>query len=97
MVRIEDEDGLRLVNEGAVATADDKVEALLARIVEALREGDGGPLERPVLALRVGVDGQNKNSTFTRALKLGRQREILAKTEPSKVGEKALYALASSR
>jgi hypothetical protein len=45
------------------------------------------------LALRVGVDGQN--STFTRALKLGWQRDVLAKTEPSKVGEKALYALAS--
>jgi hypothetical protein len=93
MVRIEDEDGLRLVNEGEVATADDKVEGLLARIIEQLREAGGGPLERPVLALRVGVDGQN--STFTRALKLGWQRDVLAKTEPSKVGEKALYALAS--
>jgi hypothetical protein len=92
MVRIEDEDGLRLVNEGEVATSDDKVEGLLARIIEQLREAGGGPLERPVLALRVGVDGQN--STFTRALKLGWQRDVLAKTEPSKVGEKALYALA---
>ena len=61
-----------------MASADDKVEALLARIIERLRE-DGGALERPVLAMRLGTDV--RDGTFQRALRLGWQREQLAKSE----------------
>lgn len=90
LVRIEgDEQHLRLVSEGAVAAADDKVEAMLARVLAALQD-DGGALARPVLELRVG--SKPKNSTLTRALKLGWQREQLAKTKGG-FGEPTLYAL----
>lgn len=85
-----DETTIELVNAGPVAAADDKVEALLARIVEALRD-DGGTLERQVLALR--VDKATTDGTFSRALRLGWQRELLAKTKGN-VGEPTLYALA---
>jgi hypothetical protein len=81
---------LELTNEGKVAVAEDKVEAMLARIVEALRE-DGGTLERQAVALRLGADAGS--GTFTRALKLGWQREQLAKS-PRKVGSATLYSLA---
>jgi hypothetical protein len=92
LVRIEaeDEDRIELVSDGPVARADDKVEAMLARIIEALRES-GGYLERPVLALRIDTDG--RNSTFTRALKLGWQRNQLAKEEGA-VGKPTVYSLA---
>lgn len=91
LVRIEVEgDHLRLVSEGGVASADDRVEAMLARVLEALR-ADGGPLGRPQLALRIGV--ASNSGTFTRALKLGWQRELLAKDDPEKVGAPTLYAL----
>ena len=94
LVRVEaddEEETLRLVNAGPVALADDKVEATLAKVLRVLGEA-GGPLDRPVLALRVDVD--TKDGTFQRALKLGWQRGQLAKTEPSRIGEKVLYALA---
>jgi hypothetical protein len=93
LVRLEEdeEERLRLINEGPVALAEDKVEAMLARIVTVLSE-DGGTLERAVIAMRVGSDV--RDGSFQRALKLGWQRGQLAKTEPAKVGEKALYALA---
>jgi hypothetical protein len=91
-VRIEaDEDGeaIRLVNEGPVAAREDKVEALLAKIITAL-EADGGTLERPVIAVRIGTDV--RNGTFSRALKLGFQRGQLAKSEKV-VGEPISYSL----
>lgn len=83
---------VRLVNEGEVAMAEDKVEAMLARITRALAD-DGGPLERSVLALR--VEANPKDRSFARALALGRQREQFATNEQDrKVGEPALYSLA---
>ena len=92
LVRIEgDGEAIRLVNEGAVAKADDRVEAMLAGIVAALRE-EGAPLGRPTLAVRIGTS--TNNGTFSRALKLGWQRGVLAKTEPERVGDATLYALA---
>jgi hypothetical protein len=95
LVRIEgddDQNEIRLVNEGPVALAEDKVEAMLAKIVQALRD-DGGAQGRPALAVHVGTDP--KNGTFNRALNLGWQRGQLAKTAPGKVGEPTLYALAT--
>lgn len=92
LVRIEvDEEAerLELVNEGPVALADDKLEAMLARVFAALNE-DGGALERPVLAVRVGSD--TKDRTFQRALALGWQRGQLAKSE-RRVGEPTVYSL----
>ena len=86
-----DDGRLELVNEGPVATADDKVEGLLARVIAALRD-DGGALDLATLALRVGAG--NRDRTLQRALSLGRQRGLLATNEDRKVGEKALYALA---
>jgi AAA domain len=80
---------LELTNEGGVAYAEDKVEALLERVLKELRS-DGGTLTRPELALRLGVD--SRNSTFTRALKLGWQREQLAKSE-RKPGQPTVYSL----
>lgn len=93
LVRISapDADRLELTNEGDVAVAEDKVEALLARIVETLRES-AGTLERQALALRLGVD--SKDGTFSRALKLGWQREQLAKSE-KKVGAPTVYSLSA--
>jgi hypothetical protein len=94
LVRIEgdgDDAELRLTNEGAVARADDKVEATLAQIVQKLAE-TGGPLERQVLALR--VDKDPKDGTFSRALKLGFQREMLAKSPRERPTDPQLYALA---
>jgi hypothetical protein len=83
---------VRLVNEGEVAMAEDKVEAMLARITRALAD-DGGPLERAVLALR--VETSPKDRSFARALSLGKQREQLASNDENrKVGEPALYSLA---
>jgi hypothetical protein len=90
LVRIDaDDERLELVNEGPVAMADDKVEALLARIIEVLHE-NGGALERAVIALR--VDADPRNSTFARALNLGWQRNQLARSE-KKVGEPTVYSL----
>jgi energy-coupling factor transporter ATP-binding protein EcfA2 len=86
-----DDAELRLVNEGPVAFADDKVEAMLAKIIAALRE-DGCTLERQVLALRVGTDP--KNSTYNRALNLGYDRQQLAKPDREKPTDPQLYALA---
>ena len=92
LVRIDgDGEAIRLVNEGEVAKADNRVDAMLAGIVAALRE-DGAPLGRPTLAVRIGTS--TNNGTFSRALTLGWQRGLLAKTEPERVGEPALYALA---
>ncbi|MDP9256003.1 MAG: AAA family ATPase [Actinomycetota bacterium] len=86
-----DDAELRLVNEGPVAYADDKVEATLAKILTALRD-DGGALQRQVLALKVGTD--TKNNTFSRALNLGYDRQQLAKPERQSRTEPQLYALA---
>jgi hypothetical protein len=92
LVRIEaDDETLRLVNEGAVAVAEDKVEAMLERIKQELA-ADGGPLPRATLAIRVGAD--SKSGTFNRALKLGWSRNLLAKTEGERATEPTLYALA---
>ena len=85
------DDELRLVNEGPVAFADDKVEATLVKILAALRD-DGGALARQVLALRVGTDA--KNNTFNRALNLGYDRGQLAKPDRQKPTDPQLYALA---
>ena len=82
---------VQLVNEGEVAMAEDKVEAMLARITRVLA-ADGGPLERSVLALR--VEANPKDRSFARALQLGRQREQLATNAEKKVGEPAIYSLA---
>jgi hypothetical protein len=93
LVRIEADDDdrrIELVNDGPVARADDKVEAMLARIIETLGE-NGGALERPVLALRIDTDA--KSGTFSRALNLGWQRNQLAKSHPQ-VGKPVTYALA---
>jgi hypothetical protein len=81
---------VRLVNEGEVAMAEDKVEAMLAKIRHALAN-DGGPLERPALAMRAGASPDDR--TFQRALTLGHDRGQLAKT-PQGVGKTTLYALA---
>jgi hypothetical protein len=86
-----DAERLELTNEGDLAAAEDAVESMLARIVEALRE-DGGALERPAIALRIGVDVKHK--TFERALKLGWQRDQLAKGD-RKVGAPTVYSLAA--
>jgi hypothetical protein len=85
-----DDNRIELVNEGAVAMAEDKLEAVLAGIIEALR---AGPLERKVLALRVDVDP--KDGTFSRALNLGWQRGQLTKTneQTRKSNEPLVYAL----
>jgi hypothetical protein len=94
LVRIEstDEGGaIRLVNEGPVAMAEDKVEAMLAKVLRALAE-DGGTLERQVLALRAGTSTTDR--TFQRALRLGLDREQVATNAERGVGEKAVYALA---
>ena len=93
LVRISSPDAelLELTNEGDVAAAEDAVEAMLARLVEALRE-DGGALERQALALRVGVDPSHR--TYQRALNLGFQRDLLAKS-PRKVGASTIYSLAA--
>lgn len=91
LVRIEsDGERIRLVNEGTVARAEDKVEATLARIVEALRD-EGEPLARQPLAVRLGLDP--KSGTYSRALNLGWQRELLAKTDGTG-RQPTLYALA---
>lgn len=93
LVRIEndeDDGSLRLINEGAVAAGEDKVESLLAKIMRALRS-DGGTLERPVIAMRVGEDV--RSGTFNRALKLGWQRGQLTKSDRV-VGKPTSYSLA---
>ena len=93
-VRIDsDDDRLDLVNEGAVAHADDRLEAMLERIIGVLRE-HGSPLERQVIALRLGAG--NRDGTFARALKLGWQRDLLGKTneETRKPTEPMVYGLA---
>jgi hypothetical protein len=83
-----DDERLELVNEGAIATADDKLEAMLARVVRALA---AGPLPRQTLALKVETDP--KNGTFNRALKLGWQRGQLAKGEREKPNDPVVYSL----
>jgi hypothetical protein len=87
----DDDETIALVNVGPVALAEDKLEATLARIVDALR---AGPLERQVLALR--VNASPKDGTFSRALNLGWQRGQLAKTneQTRKSNEPLVYALA---
>lgn len=84
----EGEETLRLVSEGEVATTDDKPEQLLARIVEVL-EADGGLVERKIIALRLGVDTRDRS--LTRALSLGRQRNLIASTE-RRPGKPVSYA-----
>ena len=91
LVRIEsDDERLALRNEGAVAAADDKVEALLADITRVLAD-DGGPLARAQLATRVGRD--TKDGTYGRALNLGWQRGLLAKSDRERGGP-VLYTIA---
>lgn len=90
-VRVEgDDESIELINEGAVAMAEDKLESLVARIIEALRPG---PLERQVLALRVSATP--KDGTFTRAVNLAFQRGQIAKTNEAtrKANEPLVYAL----
>jgi hypothetical protein len=94
LVQIEgsgDDETLSLSSAGPVASAEDKVEAMLARIIEVLR-ADGGVLARQVIGMRVGVDV--KNGTFSRALKLGYDRNQLAKPEREKTTDPQMYALA---
>lgn len=92
LVRIEGDDGsIGLVSEGAVAYAEDKVEAMLARVRQVLAE-DGGALGRQVIALKVGVAANS--GTFSRALKLGYDRGILAKRDGERPTDPTLYALA---
>jgi hypothetical protein len=92
LVSFDDSDGaFALVSEGPLATADDKVEAVLSQIVRALGD-DGGPLARQVLALRIGRDP--KDGTFARALNLGWQRNVLAKSDRERVSDPLLYSLA---
>jgi hypothetical protein len=94
LVQIEgsgDDETLSLASAGPVASAEDKVEAMLARIIEALR-ADGGVLTRQVVAMRIGVD--TKSGTFSRALKLGYDRNQLAKPEREKTTDPQMYALA---
>lgn len=92
LVRIHgDEDSLELVSEGPVAFADDKVEAMLARVRHVLAD-DGGAVQRKVIALRLGIDA--KSGTFSRALNLGHDRHLLAKTPGERPTDPTLYALA---
>jgi hypothetical protein len=95
LVRIVGDDDERqtveLVNEGPIAQAEDKVEALLAKIIQAL-QAEGAPLARQVLALR--VDADSRSGTYGRALNLGWQRNLLAKSESDRRGQPVFYSLA---
>lgn len=83
---------LTFTNEGKAVAVDEKREQLLERVIAALKDAGGGPLARPVLALKAGSN--TKDGSLKRALQLGLDRNILACEQPSNPTKPQLWALA---
>jgi DNA-binding transcriptional ArsR family regulator len=86
--KMRDAKTFELLGEEAHDEVDDQgAEAMLRRVVGALRQR-GGILERPALALNVDTDTRDR--TFTRALRIGLDRGLLAS---ERKGRKTTYSL----
>lgn len=87
-----EDDTLTFTNEGKAVAVDERREQLLDKILATLREAGGGPLERPRLAVRAGVN--TKDGSLKRALQLGLDRELLACEQPANPSKPQLWTLA---
>lgn len=83
---------LTLTNEGKAIAVDERREQILDKVTAALREAGGGPIPRPVLALKAGLN--TKDGSLKRALQLGLDRGLLACEQPANPSKPQLWALA---
>jgi hypothetical protein len=87
-----EDENLTFTNEGSSVSAESKLDELVIRILEALREEGGGPTTSTALKIKLGVNPKEQR-TFYNALKLGFEKEWLAKTEPSSKNEPTEWSL----
>lgn len=88
-----DDEHLTFTNEGPSMSAESKLDETLIKIIEALREDGGGPITSTALKIKLGVSPKEQR-TFYNALKLGYEKEWLAKTEPTDKRQPTEWSLA---